>query len=88
MGTNQNKTSPRQHTGVLDKRKTAPTSCLQHQKTILLMLPNWYLSETLLAEMILWKILFINILEQIALSCHKPTINVLLNKFYLQVLDL
>lgn len=52
------------------------------------MLPNWYLSETLLAEMILWKIMFINILEQIALSCHKPTINVLLNKFYLQVLDL
>lgn len=29
---------------------------------------NWYLSETLLAEMILWKIMFINILEQIALS--------------------
>lgn len=49
---------------------------------------NWYLSETLLAEMILWKIMFINILEQIALSWHKPTINVPLNKFYLQVLDL
>lgn len=29
---------------------------------------NWYLSDTLLAEMILWKIMFINILKQIALS--------------------
>lgn len=49
---------------------------------------NWYLSDTLLAKMILWKIMFINILKQIALSWHKPTINVPLNKFYLQVLDL
>lgn len=88
VGTNQNKTSLRLHVGFLDKRKKAPTLCLQDQKTFILMLPYWYLSEALLAEMILWKIMFINILEQIALSWHKPTINILLNKFYLQVLDL
>jgi len=68
VGTNQNKTFLRLHLSFLGKRKKAPTLCLQDQKTFILMLPNQYLSETLLAAMILCKIMFINILEQIALS--------------------